>query len=49
MDFCVEFLADDIWVSEDDKTGFLNIGEDCFDQLFLKNDHFPCPWCKLVI
>ena len=49
MDICVELLADDVWAAEDDKTGFLNIEVDIFDQLFLINDIFPYPWCKLVL
>ena len=32
---CVELLADDVWEAEDDKTGFLSVGVDSFDQLFL--------------
>ena len=45
----VELLADDLLAVEDNKTGFLSFGVDNFDQLFLKNDQFPCPWCKLVL
>ena len=30
----VELLADDAWAAEDDKTGFLNVGVDCFGQLY---------------
>ena len=36
MDVCVELRADDVWSVEDDKTGFLNVGVDIFDQLYLK-------------
>ena len=32
---CVKLLADDVWEAEDDKTGFLNVWVDIFDQLFL--------------
>ena len=35
IDVCVELLADDAWAAEDDKTGFLNVRVDCFDQLYL--------------
>ena len=49
MDVRLELLADDIWEAEDDKTGFLSVEVDGFDRLFLKNDQFPCPWCKLVL
>ena len=41
MDFRVKLLADDVCASEDDKTGFLSVEVDIFDQLFLKNDQFP--------
>ena len=30
----VELLADDAWADEDDKTGFLNVGVNCFGQLY---------------
>ena len=49
MDVRVELLADDLWAAEDYKTGFLSVGVDSSDQLYLKNDHFPCPWCKLAM
>ena len=49
MDIRVEFLTGDVWAAEDNKTGFLSVEVDSFDQLFLKNDQFPCPWCKLVL
>ena len=32
---CVELLVDDVWEAEDDKTGFLSVGVDSFDRLFL--------------
>ena len=48
IDVRVELPADDVWEAEDNKTVFLSIGFDIFNQLFLKNDQFPCPWCKLV-
>ena len=32
---CVELLADDVWESEDDKTGFFSVGVDNLDRLFL--------------
>ena len=43
MDVRVELIADDVWATEDDKTGFLSVEVDGFDRLFLKNDQFPCP------
>ena len=49
IDVRLKLPANDAWEAEDDKTGFFSIGVDNFDQLFLKNDQFPCPWCKIVI
>ena len=34
MDGGIELLADYVWSSEDDKTGFLNFGVDIFDWLY---------------
>ena len=34
MDVPVELLADDSWAAKDDKTGFLNVGVDCFSWLY---------------
>ena len=36
MDVCVELLADYVWAAEYYKTGFLSVGVDSFDQLYLK-------------
>ena len=36
MDACVELLADDVWSAEDYKTGFLSVGVDISDRLYLK-------------
>ena len=36
MDVPVELLADGAWASENDKIGFLSVGVDIFDQLYLK-------------
>ena len=35
MDVGIELLADDVWAAEDDKTGFLSVGVDIFDRLYL--------------
>ena len=35
MNVCVKLLADDEWAAESDKTGFLNVGMDCFGRLYL--------------
>ena len=34
MDVPVELLADDAWAAEYDKTGFFNVGVDCFGRLY---------------
>ena len=44
MDVRVELLVDDVLSVEYDKTGFLSVEVDSFDQLFLKNDQFLCLW-----
>ena len=36
MDVPVELLVDDVWTAEDDRTGFLSVGVDIPDQLYLK-------------
>ena len=35
MDVYVELPADDAWLAEDDKIGFLNVGVYCFGGLYL--------------
>ena len=35
IDVRVELLVDYVWEAGDDKTGFLSVGVDIFDQLFL--------------
>ena len=35
IDIRVELLADDVWKSEDNKTGLLSVGMDSFYQLCL--------------
>ena len=32
INICVGLLSDDVWEAEDDKTGFLSVGVDSFDQ-----------------
>ena len=36
MHVCVKLLADDVWAAEDDKTAFLSVVVDIFDQLYLE-------------
>ena len=35
VDVHIKLLADGVWSAEDDKTGFLSVGVDIFDQLYL--------------
>ena len=39
MDVRVELLADDVCAAKEDKTGFLSVGVDIFDRLYLKERH----------
>ena len=43
MDVRVELLADDVSAAEDDKTGFLSVGVDISDQLYLKEQPVSLP------
>ena len=43
MKVCVKLLADDVWSAEEYKTGFLSIGVDIFDQLYLKEQPISLP------
>ena len=43
MDVCVELLADDVWASEDDKTGFFSFEVHIFDPLYLKERPISLP------
>ena len=36
MDVPAELLPYNVWAAEDDKTGFLSVGLDIFDRLYLK-------------
>ena len=40
MKVCVKLLADDVWAAEEDKTGFLSVGVDISDQLYLNMTNF---------
>ena len=40
MDIRVKLIADDIREAKDDKTGFLSVEVDSFDQLFLKTTNY---------
>ena len=33
---CVKLVVYDVWFAEDDNTGFLSVGVDIFDRLYLK-------------
>ena len=43
MDVCVKLLADDVWAAKDDKTGFLIVGVDISDRLYLKEQLISFP------
>ena len=47
MDVCVELLADDVRAAEDDKTGFLSVGVDIFDQLYFKERPIYLPMVQI--
>ena len=36
MIVCVKLLVYDVWYAEEDRIGFLSVGVDIFDQLYLK-------------
>ena len=39
MKVCVKLIADDVWAAEEYKTGFLSVGADLFDQLYLNRNN----------
>ena len=39
MDATFKILAYNVWAAEDDKTGFLSVGVNIFDRLYLKEQH----------
>ena len=47
MDVPIELLADDVWADKDDKTGFLSVGVDIFDQLYLKEPPVSLPTVQI--
>ena len=47
MDIPVELLAYDVWAAEDDKTGFLSVGVDIFDWLYLKERTISLPMVQI--
>ena len=47
MDVCVELIVDDVWAAEYDKTGFLSVGVDSFDQLYLKERPISFPTVRI--
>ena len=47
MDVRVELLVDDICVAEDNKTGFLSVGMDIFDRLYLKERPIYLPMVQI--
>ena len=49
MDACFELLADDVWAADNDKTGFLRMGVDIFDRLYLKEIPISLPMVPMSI
>ena len=47
MDVHVELLSDDVWAAEDDKTGFLSVGMDIFECLYLKERPISLPMVQI--
>ena len=47
IDVRVELHADDVWEAEYDKTGFLSVGVDIFDQLFVWKQTISLPMVQL--
>ena len=45
---CVELLLYNVWASEDDKTGFLSVGVDILDQLYLKELPISLPMVPII-
>ena len=43
MDVRVELLSDDVWAAQYDKMGFLSVGVDIFDRLYLKKQPISLP------
>ena len=39
----IKLIADDVWSAEDYKTGFLSVGVDIFDWLYLKEQPISLP------
>ena len=49
MKVCVKLLADDAWADEEYKTGFLSVGVDIFDRLYLKEQPIYLPMVTMSI
>ena len=47
MDVRVKLLADDVWASEDDKTGFLSVGVDSFNRIYLEKRPISLPMVQI--
>ena len=44
---CDKLVVYDVWFSEDDNTGFLSVGVDNFDQLYLKERPISLPMVQM--
>ena len=47
MDVCTELITNDVWEAEDDKTGFLSVGVDISDRLYLKERQIYFPMVQI--
>ena len=47
MDISIKLLTDNVWTVEDDKTGFLSVGVDSLDQIYLKERKISLPMVKI--
>ena len=47
MDVPVELFSDYVWSAKDDKTGFLSVGVDILDRLYLKEWPISLPMVQI--
>ena len=48
MDVCVELLAYYVWAAEDNKRGFLSVGGNSFDRIYLKKRPISLPMVTMI-
>ena len=47
MIVCVKLIVYDVWYAEEDRIGFLSVGVDIFDRLYLKERPTSFPMMKM--